>query len=146
MKDWFVLCLKTFLDVMQCCLARQNISNMHGYIWILRENSVDEVPQFLQQYLPYLHLLTGQGRQDFMIDLPILVLFQQTDGLAFHDRPSRHVLMGNEVAIRVVPIRSVRPQDKAIRIGIRPGDPACPLVLQGFFIRLLIEFKEVDGF
>jgi hypothetical protein len=108
MKDWLILCLSTFLNVMQCCLARQNISNTHGYVWILPENSIDEDSQFLQQSLVHLDLLTGLGRQDLMIDLPVLVLFQQTDGLALHDRASRQALMGNEVAIHVVPIRSTR--------------------------------------
>src|SRR6266498_3665217 len=69
-----------------------------------------------------------------MIDLLVLVLFQQTDGLTLHNRASLQVLIGNKVAIHVVSIRSTRPQDKAIRIGIRPRDPTRPLVLQCFFI------------
>ena len=56
------LCLATGLNVLQRCLARQHLSNTHAYVWKARENSVDEVPQFLQQFLAYLDLLTGKGR------------------------------------------------------------------------------------
>ena len=56
------LYLATCLNVMQRCLARQHASNTHAYVWKLSEHSVDEVPQFLQQSLAYLDILTGQGR------------------------------------------------------------------------------------
>src|SRR5262249_52471027 len=69
-----------------------------------------------------------------MIDLPVLVLFQQTNGLALHDSASLQALTGNEVAIHVVPIRCARPYNKAIRIGIRSRNATCTLVRQGFFI------------
>src|SRR5262245_8044316 len=69
-----------------------------------------------------------------MIDLPVLVLFQQTDGFALHDRAGLQALSGNEVAIHVIPIRCPRPEDKAIRIGIRSSTPTRSLVLQGFFV------------
>ena len=42
------LCLATGLNVLQGCLTRQHASNLHVS---LREHSVDEVPQFLQQAL-----------------------------------------------------------------------------------------------
>jgi hypothetical protein len=45
------LCLATGLHVLQRCLTRQNASNLHVYVWPLREHRVDEVPQFLQQAL-----------------------------------------------------------------------------------------------
>jgi hypothetical protein len=95
---------------------------------------MDEVPQFLQQFLTDLDILTGKDRYYFMIDLPVLVLFQQTDGFAFNDSSGFQAVTCNEVAIHVVPFRGTRPQDKAIRIGIRSGDPTRLLILQGFFI------------
>jgi hypothetical protein len=94
---------------MQRCLSRQKASNTHAYLWKLSENSVDKVPQCRPQVLTYFDILTRHGRQDFMIDLPVLVLFQQTDGLALHDSTSLQAIIGNKVAIYVVPIRRTRP-------------------------------------
>jgi hypothetical protein len=43
------------------CLARKNAPHTHGYVRKLREHSVDEVPQFLQQPLANLDSLAGNG-------------------------------------------------------------------------------------
>jgi hypothetical protein len=37
--------------VLQSCLTRQHAPNLHVFVWPLREHSVDEVSQFLQQVL-----------------------------------------------------------------------------------------------
>jgi hypothetical protein len=40
-------CFATCLNVQQRCLAWQQMSHSHLYVWKLREHGVDEAPQFL---------------------------------------------------------------------------------------------------
>jgi hypothetical protein len=51
-------------DMLECdaALPRAKASNTHAYFWKLSKNSVDEVPQFLVQFLAYLDILPGHGR------------------------------------------------------------------------------------
>src|SRR5262245_47123683 len=75
-----------------------------------------------------------------MVDLPILILQEETDRLALHDRTGRQLIARDEVTIDAITIGCDRADDKAIGIRIWLIATPClkvfksPLIIEMLFV------------